>query len=116
TLRTEIARMSELSQQSFEERDNARRAARKAEAALATAQSEVKILRSQVRDLGTQTQFLVFNMYALEKGMDKLTDDEKFRLQQLEKGEISEEALSDMSDTHQFITERLVVFKDIKSL
>ncbi|KAL6854781.1 Protein mlp1 [Amphichorda felina] len=116
TLRSEIARMSELSQQSFEERDAARRAARKAESNLATSQSEVKILRNQVRDLGTQTQYLVFNIYALEKGMDKLTEEEKYRLQQLERGEITEGALSDMSDTHQFITERLVVFKDIKSL
>ena len=116
SLRTEIARMSELSQQSFEERDNAKRNARKAESTLATAQSEAKILRIQVRDLGTQIQYLIFNIYAMEKGINTLTDEEKYRLEQLEKGEITEETLSDMSDTHQFITERLVVFKDIKSL
>ncbi|OAQ82444.1 filament-forming protein [Purpureocillium lilacinum] len=116
TLRNEMARMSELSQQSFEERDVARKAARKAESALANTTSEVKILKTQLRDLGTQIQLLVFNIYALEKGMDELTEDEKFRLQQLEKGEITEEALSDLSDTHQFITQKLVVFKDIKAL
>lgn len=116
TLRNEIAHMSELSQQSFEERDAARKAARKAESTLATAQSESKILRTQLRDLGTQIQMLVFNIYAMERGMDQLTEEEKYRLQQLEKGEITEEALSDMSDTHQFITQKLVVFKDIKSL
>ncbi|KAG6001735.1 hypothetical protein E4U54_001006, partial [Claviceps lovelessii] len=116
TLRNEIARMSELSQQSFEERDLARKAARKAESTLATAQSEAKILRTQLRDLGTQIQMLVFNIYAIEKGMDQLTEEEKFRLQQLERGEISEEALADLSDTHQFITQKLVVFKDVKSL
>ncbi|KAF4460417.1 hypothetical protein FALBO_12811 [Fusarium albosuccineum] len=116
TLREEITRMSELSQQSFEERDHAKRAARKAEGALATAQSETKILRTQLRDLGTQIQMLVFNIHALEKGVDKLTDEETFRLKQLEKGEITEEALMDMSDTHQFITQKLVVFKDIQSL
>ncbi|CAG9982497.1 unnamed protein product [Clonostachys byssicola] len=116
TLRTEITRMSELSQKSFEERDNAKKAARKAENALQTAQSEAKILRMQVRDLGTQIQMLVFNIYAMEKGMDQLSEEEKIRLQQLSRGEITEEALSDMSDTHQFITQRLVVFKDIQSL
>ncbi|XWW97468.1 hypothetical protein V2A60_005450 [Cordyceps javanica] len=115
-LRNEIARMSELSQQSFEERDAARKAARKAEGALNTSQSENKILRTQLRDLGTQIQMLVFNAYALEKGVDQLTDDEVFRLKQLEKGEVTEEALADMSDTHQFITQKLVVFKDIQSL
>ncbi|XP_044715102.1 TPR/MLP1/MLP2-like protein [Hirsutella rhossiliensis] len=116
TLRDEIARMSELSQQSFEERDMARKAARKAEGALGSAQSETKILKTQLRDLGTQIQMLVFSIYALEKGVDQLTEEEKFRLQQLEQGEITEEALSDLSDTHQFITQKLVVFKDIKSL
>ncbi|CAI6099815.1 unnamed protein product [Clonostachys chloroleuca] len=116
TLRTEITRMSELSQKSFEDRDNAKKAARKAENALQTAQSEAKILRMQVRDLGTQIQMLVFNIYAMEKGMDQLSEEEKIRLQQLSRGEITEEALSDMSDTHQFITQRLVVFKDIQSL
>lgn len=116
TLRNEIARMSELSQQSFEERDMARKAARKAEGSLATSQSENKILRTQLRDLGTQIQMLVFNAYALERGMNQLTDEEVFRLKQLEKGEVTEEALADMSDTHQFITQKLVVFKDVQSL
>ncbi|POR33843.1 Nucleoprotein TPR [Tolypocladium paradoxum] len=116
TLRNEIARMSELSQQSFEERDAARKAARQAKGELAGARSEAKISKTQLRDLSTQIQMLVFNIFALEKGMDQLTEDEKFRLQQLEKGEITEEALSDMSDTDQFITQKLVVFKDIKSL
>lgn len=116
TLRYEIGRMSELSQQSFEERDASRRAARKAEAALAGAQSETKILKTQLRDLGTQIQMLVFNIYAMEQGVDQLTEQEKFRITQLEKGEITEEALADMSDTHQFITQKLLVFKDVKSL
>lgn len=115
-LRNEIGRMSELSQQSFEERDAARKAARKAEGSLNTSQSENKILRTQLRDLGTQIQMLVFNAYALEKGVNQLSDDEVFRLKQLEKGEVTEEALADMSDTHQFITQKLVVFKDIQSL
>ncbi|KAJ3496669.1 hypothetical protein NLG97_g2487 [Lecanicillium saksenae] len=115
-LRNEISRMSELSQQSFEERDAARKAARKAEASFNTSQTENKILRTQLRDLGTQIQMLVFNAYALERGVNQLTDEEVFRLKQLERGEVTEEALADMSDTHQFITQKLVVFKDIASL
>ena len=115
-LRVEIARMSELSQESFEERDVARRTARKAEAALSTAQSETKILRTQLRDLGTQIQMLVFNIYAIEKGTEQLTEEEKYRIQQLEKGEITEEALGELSDTHQFITQKLLIFKDVKTL
>lgn len=116
TLREEIARMSEMSQHSFEERDQARKNARKAEGALASAQTEAQILRTQVRDLGTQIRYLVFDIHALEQGVDKLSEEEKYQLERLEKGEITEEALSDMSDTHRFITERLVVFKNVQSL
>ncbi|RDA90853.1 hypothetical protein CP533_1542, partial [Ophiocordyceps camponoti-saundersi (nom. inval.)] len=116
TLRNEIAHMSELCQNSYEERDVAKKAARKAESTLASAQSEVKICKTQLRDLGTQIQMLVFNVYALEKGVEQLTEEEKYRLQQLAKGEVTEDSLSDMSDTHRFITEKLVVYKDIESL
>ncbi|RDA86926.1 hypothetical protein CP532_1878 [Ophiocordyceps camponoti-leonardi (nom. inval.)] len=116
TLRTEIAHMSELCQNSFEERDVVKKAARKAENALSTAQAEVKICKTQLRDMGTQIQMLVFNIYALEKGVDQLTEEDKYRLHQLAKGEVTEDSLSDLSDTHRFITEKLVVYKDIASL
>ena len=115
-LQEEMARSSEMLQRSFEERDQSRKNARKAEAALASSQTEVKILRNQIRDLSTQTRYLVFNIYALEKGIEKLSDEEKHQLERLENGEVTEEALSDMSDTHQFITEKLVVFKNIEGL
>ncbi|KAF9870905.1 filament-forming protein [Colletotrichum karsti] len=116
TLRAEITRMSELSQSSFEERDTAKKSARKAESALANAQAESKILRTQLRDLSTQIQMLVFNMHAREKGLEQLTREETVRLEQLSRGEITEGALSDMSDTHQFITQKFIVFKDIQEL
>ncbi|MBE3047521.1 hypothetical protein IMZ48_34410, partial [Candidatus Bathyarchaeota archaeon] len=116
SLRNELGHMSELSEHSHEERDMAKRAARKAEGALSNAQTESKIHRTQLRDLSTQIQMLVFNMHAREKGLGQLTQEEKHRLEQLSKGEITEDALSDLSDTHQFITQKFVVFKDIKEL
>ncbi|KAK2769965.1 filament-forming protein [Colletotrichum kahawae] len=116
SLRAEITHMSELSQTSFEERDAAKKSARKAESALANAQAESKILRTQLRDLSTQIQMLLFNMHAREKGLNQLTREETVRLEQLSRGETTEGALSDMSDTHQFITQKFVVFKDIQEL
>ncbi|CAI4217717.1 unnamed protein product [Parascedosporium putredinis] len=116
SLRAELNQMSHLSEQSHEERDLAKRAARKAEGSLATVQTEAKILRTQLRDLGTQIQMLVFNMHAREKGLNELTEEDKFRLAQLSRGEVTEDALADMSDTHQFITQKFVVFKDIQQL
>ncbi|KAL2890311.1 Nucleoprotein TPR [Ceratocystis lukuohia] len=115
-VKAELERMSQLSTENFADRDNALRASRKAQAALSTAQAEAMILRTQLRDLSTQIQMLVFNIHALETGVDQLTNEEKDRFEQLSKGVLSEEALSDMSDTNQYVTERFVVFKDIKEL
>ncbi|KAK4190830.1 nucleo protein TPR [Podospora australis] len=115
-LRSEAIQMSEIMQQSYEERDAAVKAARKAESTAATAQAEAKILRTQIRDLGTQIHVLIFNIHAREKGLDQLTEEEARQFERLQRGEISEDALEDMSDTHQFITQRFTAFKDIYEL
>ncbi|EGY14274.1 hypothetical protein VD0002_g2095 [Verticillium dahliae] len=115
-LRAEITKMSQLSEQSYEERDAAKKSARKAESALSTTKAEAQILRNQLRDLSTQIQMLVFNMHAREKGLEQLTREETLRLEQLSRGEVTENALSDMSDTNQFITQKFVVFRDIQEL
>ncbi|KAK3316294.1 hypothetical protein B0H66DRAFT_290306 [Apodospora peruviana] len=115
-LRNEAVQMSQLMEQSYEEREFAMKAARKAEAAAATAQAEVKILHTQLRDLSTQIHVLIFNIHAQEKGMDQLTDEEVSQFERLQRGEVAENALDDMSDTHQFITQKFVAFKDIFEL
>lgn len=115
-LRAENIQMTQLADESYQERDIAKKAARKAEGALSTAQSEVNILRAQLRDLGTQIQLLVFNIQAQEKGWDQLSQEEATRFEQLQRGEIAEGSLDDLSDTHRFITERFVAFKDIHEL
>lgn len=115
-LRNENVQMSQLTDESYQERDATKRAARKAEAALSTAQAEGNILRAQLRDLGIQIQLLVFNMSARERGIDELSQEEALRFEQLQRGETTEGALDDMSDTHRFITERFVAFKDISEL
>lgn len=115
-LRAENISMTQLADESYQERDMAKKAARKAEAALHTAQSEANILRAQLRDLGTQIQLLVFNLQAQERGWDQLTHEELVRFEQLQNGEIAEGALDDLSDTHRFISERFVAFKDIQEM
>lgn len=115
-LRSENIGMTQLADESFQERDMAKKAARKAEAALNTAQSEANILRAQLRDLGIQIQLLVFNLQAQEKGVDQLTEEEVIIFQQLQQGEVAEGSLDDLSDTHRFITEKFVAFKDIYEL
>ncbi|KAK3948077.1 hypothetical protein QBC32DRAFT_382202 [Pseudoneurospora amorphoporcata] len=115
-LKNETIQMSQLLEQSYEERDLAVKTQRKAEALAATAQAEVKILRGQLRDLSTQVHVLCFNIHAEEKGLDKLTEEEAAKFERLKRGEVTENALDDMSDTHQYITEKFVAFKDIYEL
>ncbi|KAK4643541.1 Protein mlp1 [Podospora bellae-mahoneyi] len=115
-LKADLDKYTELSQQAWETAEAAKKAQRKAEATVASIQAENKIFRAQVRDLGTQVHVLVFNAHAQEKGMDMLTPDEQEQFERMQRGEISENALEDMSDTHRFITERFVVFKNIAEL
>ena len=115
-LRNESVEMTRLADESFQERDAAKKAAKKAEAANRKAEAEVQILRTQLRDLSTQIQLLIFNMHARERGYEQLTEEEAHQFQRLQNGQVSDGALEDMSDTHQFITERFVAFKDIQEL
>jgi len=115
-LRLEAVQMSEIMERSYEERDLAVKAARKAEAAAASSQTELKILQSQIRDLSTQVHVLIFNIHAKEKGLDQLTEEEAAQFERIQRGEISQDALDDLSPTHRFISERFVAFKDIHEL
>ncbi|KJR85280.1 nucleoprotein TPR [Sporothrix schenckii 1099-18] len=115
-LRSENVQISRLCEESFSERDMAKKAAKKAEASSITAQAEIEILRTQLRDLSTQIQLLVFTIQAREKGLDELSDEEARQFERLQRGQVAEGSLDDMSDTHQFISERFVVFKDIQEL
>ncbi|KAK0743388.1 hypothetical protein B0T18DRAFT_183431 [Schizothecium vesticola] len=115
-LKDQLVNMSELAESAHNEREEAFKDRRKAEAAAATAQAEVKILRTQLRDLSTQIHVLIFNIHAQEKGLDQLTEEETEQFERIQRGEISEDALADLSDTHQFITQKFVTFKEIYEL
>lgn len=115
-LQEEIKNMSLLSDESFRERDNAKKAQRKAENAASTAQAEVNILRNQMRDMGAQIQMLVFNIQCLERGEETLTLEDSLQLQRLARGQADGTSTSEVSDLNGMILERLAVFKDISEL
>ncbi|KAK2074485.1 hypothetical protein P8C59_008689 [Phyllachora maydis] len=115
-LRNEIIQMSQVMEQAFEERDAALKDARKAKSGEASAKSELRIRETQVRDLSTQVRVLLFNIQAHEKGLDHLTEEEVAYFERVRRDELSEHATADTSDTHQFITERFVIFKNITEL
>ncbi|KAI1338892.1 hypothetical protein F5Y15DRAFT_101352 [Xylariaceae sp. FL0016] len=112
-LQLEIKNMSHISDESFRERDVAKKAARKAENAAVNAQKELEILRKQIRELSAQVQMLIFNMQCREKGYDELSIEETLHLQQLERGQFDD---TEPSDVDGMIMQRLVVFKDIQEL
>ncbi|GAP89422.1 putative filament-forming protein [Rosellinia necatrix] len=111
-LQSEIKNMSHLSDESFHERDVAKKAARKAESAASQAQAEITILRNQLRDLSAQIQMLLFNMHCQEKGLDELSIEETLHFQRLERGQVEGNA----DNINSMILQRLVVFKDIQEL
>ncbi|KAF2965088.1 hypothetical protein GQX73_g8492 [Xylaria multiplex] len=111
-LQSEIQNMSHLSDESFRERDVAKKAARKAESSASQAQAEIAILRNQLRDLGAQIQMLLFNMHCREKGLDELSIEETLHFQKLERGQVEGNA----ENINNMILQRLVVFKDIQEL
>lgn len=115
-LRNEAIQMSQIMEQSYQERDFATKAARKAEAAASRAQTELNILQAQLRDLSTQVHVLIFNIHAQEKGLDQLSEEETRQYERISRGEVAEDSLADLSPTHKFITERFVAFKDIYEL
>lgn len=115
-LEAENERMTQLADEAFKNRDEAKKAARKSEAAAKQAQSELSILESQLRDLSTQLQMLLFTQHLQENVGRELTQEEARQLERLEKGEVAEGANADLSDTHQFVSEQFVVFKNIKQL
>ncbi|XXG95864.1 Protein mlp1 [Hypoxylon texense] len=115
-LQEEIKTMSHLSDESFRERDNAKKAARKAEAAAADAAKRNTLLQYEVKSLSAQIQMLTFNVHCLEKGLDSLSPDERLTLQKLERGQFDGQAGDEETNAHTSILERLVVFKDIKAL
>lgn len=115
-LQQEMKTMSELSDESFRERDVAKKAARKAEAAAADAEKRNTLLQYEVKSLSVQIQMLTFNVHCLEKGLDQLTSDERLILQRLERGQLHEQIGDEELNAHTSILERLVVFKNIKEL
>lgn len=115
-LQQEMKSMSHLSDESFRERDNAKKAARKAEATAAEATKQNTLLQYEVKSLSAQIQMLTFNVHCLEKGLDNLAADERLTLQKLERGHFNGQAEDEELNAHTSILERLVVFKNIKEL
>jgi nucleoprotein TPR len=115
-LQQEVVEMSKFVDQVGKERDRAKKDARKAESDASTAKAEANILRQQLRDLSAQIKMLLCDLDARERGLDALNAAERAQLEQLARGEVSEDAFEGLTDTDRFISQRLTVFRSISEL
>lgn len=115
-LQHESIEMSQFLDQLSRERDQAKKDAKRAEGEAANAKAESNILRQQLRDLSAQIKLLVYDLNARERGLDALSSEERTLLERLARGEVEEDALEGMTDSDQFISQRLTVFRSISEL
>jgi nucleoprotein TPR len=99
-----------------EERETARKAARKWEGKAAGLSKEADILRQQTRDLSTQLKMVLVDSQSREQGLEPLSPAEQSQLEQLARGELGEDELEGMSDTGRFISQRLTIFRNVVEL
>lgn len=115
-LQQEVVEMSKFVDQTGKERDRAKKDVRKADSEASTARAEVNILRQQLRDLSAQIKMLLCDLEAKEKGLHALSATERAQMERLARGEVSEDSLEGMTDTDRFISQRLVIFRNVKEL
>ncbi|KAH8600298.1 hypothetical protein B0O99DRAFT_668268 [Bisporella sp. PMI_857] len=115
-LQQEVVEMSKSVDQIGKERDRTKRDARKSESEASTARAEVVILTKSVHDLGAQIKALLFEVEARDKGMDALTSSQRERMLSIARGDLNLEELEGMTDTDRFISERLVIFRNVNDL
>ena len=115
-LQQESIEMSKFIDKLGKEREQFKKDARKANSEASNAKAEGSILRQQLRDLSAQIKLLLYEMHAREKGYEALSAVERAQLERLARGEMDEEVLAGMTDTDQYISQRLTVFRDINEL
>ena len=114
-IQQELMDMSKYVDQTNKERERAKKDARKAEAELANAKAESKILRQQLTDLSAQLKMLLFVGEIRERGWEDLSADEQIRYASMARGDISDQEREGMSDTDVIIAQQRV-FKNVAEL
>jgi len=108
----ELANMLALARQ---EKDAARKDARRFQSQIEAFKRETDLLKQQLRDLSAQIKVLLVEVQIRENGVE-LSATERLQLQQAATGELDVDALEGMSDTARFISQRLISFKNIFEL
>ncbi|KAF2220726.1 hypothetical protein BDZ85DRAFT_251994 [Elsinoe ampelina] len=115
-IEAEVVEMSSLLDAALAERDKVLQEARSKEGQIAGLSKEGDVLRQQLRDLSAQIKILLVEMQAREQGLDGLDAAGQAQLQMLAAGELDEESISNQTSAGSFITQRLLLFRNVAEL
>ena len=115
-LESDIVEMSSLLDNVGKERDQAKKEVRKWESQVTGLIREGDLLRQQLRDLSSQVKVLLMEVNATNEGLAGYTPEQRLRLEQIVRGDIDDESSRSGTDTDHFISQNLVIYKNISEL
>ncbi|KAF4312817.1 Prefoldin [Botryosphaeria dothidea] len=113
-LENNVLEISELLEEANRDRDAAKKESRKWSGQVEGLQREGDVLRQQLQDLSNQVKALLFEVTVRDQGLEALSAAEQAEFEKIVRGEIDVE--DGVTDTSRFITQRLVIFRNIEEI
>ncbi|KAK3724794.1 Protein mlp1 [Vermiconidia calcicola] len=110
-LEQQVLEFSRLLEDANSNRDNALKETERWQSDAEAKTREGEILRQQLRDLATQVKILTVESRCYEEGLDAMSADEKYQLEQMARGDTQNETV-----TNQFISQKLTIFHNVSEL
>ncbi|KAK5174053.1 Protein mlp1 [Saxophila tyrrhenica] len=115
-LEQQVLDFSQLLEEAHGNRDNAAKEAERYQSEAEARLREGEILRQQLRDLSAQVKILTVEVQCREQGLDGMSADERYRMELMARGEMDDFQAENESFTNQIISQKLVIFRDVKQL
>lgn len=115
-LTTQINDISGLLDEAIEQREAARRDARKAEGDMNGVNDECALLRHQVQDMTIQLRSLLWRREAEQNGLDSLPQEQRQFILESVENQVPDDQLPHDSATQNTITQHLVLYKTVAEL
>lgn len=113
-LENNVLEISELLEEANRDRDAAKKEARKWSGQVEGLQREGDVLRQQLQDLSNQVKALLFEVTVRDQGLEALNAAEQAEFEKIVRGEMEVE--DGVTDTSRFISQRLVIFRNVEEL
>lgn len=114
-LEEEVLNFSRLLENANTSRDEALSDVQRWESEAESRSREVDVLRQQLRDLSAQIKILLVEMQSTAQGLEEMSAQERFQLEQAARGELEEWSQSE-TFTNQLISQRLVIYRTVEEL